>query len=78
MSKPDVGFRTWFRNRLEREDAETLNGRVRRALAGWEASPPTGTSAGFFTDLLGELDAHLGKSKPNPKAAPPSDADAFA
>jgi|GEM_PF-3934257 len=77
MASPDLGFRTWFKNRLDREDRETLNGRVRQSLVGWQASPPTGTKAALFTGLLGELDRHLAGAKPKPKA-PPSDADAFA
>lgn len=73
----DLGFRTWFQNRLDREDKKTLDGRVRRTLAAWEAKPPTGTSAPLFSGLLAQLDKHLGAAKPRPKA-PPSDADAFA
>lgn len=73
----DLGFRTWFQNRLEKEDADTLNGRVRRTLAAWEAKPPTGTSAALFSGMLADLDKHLGAAKPKPQA-PPSDADAFA
>ena len=73
----DRGFRVWFKNRLDREDHATLDGRVRNSLKGWEASPPTGTKAGMFEGMLAELDAHLATAKPKPKA-PPSDADVFA
>lgn len=77
MSAPEVlGFRTWFRNRLDREDTKALNSRVRRTLAGWRSNPPAGTSAALFEGMLADLDKHLGTAKP--KAAPkPSDADAF-
>jgi len=77
VSAADVlGFRTWFRNRLDRDDTETLNGRIRRTLAGWRSNPPAGTSADLFAGMLADLDKHLGTA--NPKAAAKhSDADAF-
>jgi hypothetical protein len=77
VSAADVlGFRTWFRNRLDREDTETLNGRVRRTLAGWRSNPPAGTSAAFFDEMMADLDKHMDTAKP--EAAPkPSDVDVF-